>query len=108
MKLANIASAAIAVAAVGLIAAPIASATSPAEQKFLTVIADHGITWPQGKDQAVIDTGHAVCTDWQNGATVASELADLQGATHWSEDWAGFFIGAATASFCPQYESKLG
>jgi hypothetical protein len=105
MKLTAVASAAAGLAVVALVAAPIASAGP--EEDFLKYIADHGITWPSGKTQAVIDTGKAVCTDWANGATLSAEIADLKQPTGFTDTQAATFIGAATGAFCPQYESKL-
>lgn len=93
------------VAAAALATAPIASAD--AEDTFLDVIAENGITWRSGKTQAVLDTGRAACTDWSNGATFDQEVSDLQQATDWSDYQIGVFIGAATAAFCPSYKSKL-
>jgi hypothetical protein len=105
MKLtfAGVGLAAFAALAVG--AAP--SAVAGPEDDFLTVISREGISWPAGKTQQVVDTGHAVCTDWKNGANLAGEVSDLQGATDWSDYQIGVFIGASTAAFCPQYQSKI-
>jgi hypothetical protein len=105
MKLRIAAPAVAALAAITLVTAPIASAGP--EESFLQVLTQNGIKWPQGKDQAVIETGKAVCSDWSNGATFSQEVSDLQGATDWSDYQVGVFIGAATAAFCPQYKSKL-
>lgn len=105
MKYALISSAAVAAAVAALATAPIASAGP--EENFLKYISDNGISWPSGKTQAVIDTGKAVCEDWKNGATFDQEVADLQEATHWTDNQAGVFIGAATGAFCPQYENKV-
>jgi Protein of unknown function (DUF732) len=105
MKLSIAAPAVAALAAITLVTAPIASAGP--EDNFLQVLSENGIKWPQGKDQAVIETGKAVCQDWSNGATFNQEVGDLKGATNWSDYQIGVFIGASTAAFCPQYKSKL-
>ena len=78
------------------------------EDDFLTVIAGGGITWPEDKAQQVVETGYAVCQDWANGASFEQEVADLTSVTGWSDYQAGYFIGAATGSFCPEYEYKVG
>src|SRR4051812_22050896 len=106
MKLTIFGAAAAAFAAVVLGTAPMAAAGP--EDNFLSVIAKEGITWPAGKDQQVVDTGQAVCQDWKGGATLATEVTDLQEVTDWTDYQIGVFIGAATAAFCPQYQSKLG
>jgi Protein of unknown function (DUF732) len=105
MKLTIAAPAVAALAAITLVTAPIASAGP--EENFLQVLTENGIKWPPGKDQAVIDTGKAVCQDWAGGASFNQEVSDIQGATDWSDYQIGVFIGASTAAFCPQYKSKL-
>jgi hypothetical protein len=92
-------------AALALVIAPVASADP--EGDFLTVISDGGITWPSDKTAQVIETGYAVCQDWASGATFEQEVADLTEVTSWSDYQAGYFIGAATGAFCPEYESKV-
>jgi len=106
MKLILAGAATAAFAAVALGTAPMAAAGP--EDDFLSVIAGEGIDWPASKTQQVIDTGRAVCQDWTNGATLASEVTDLQEVTDWSDYQIGVFIGASTAAFCPQFEAKLG
>ncbi|MGE0214300.1 DUF732 domain-containing protein [Mycolicibacterium sp.] len=105
MKLTIACAASAAFAAVALVTAPSAFATP--EDDFLQVIAGGGITWPEGKEPQVVETGYAVCQDWDNGATFEQEVADLTSVTGWSEYQAGYFIGAATGAFCPEYEAKV-
>ncbi|HZQ34128.1 MAG TPA: DUF732 domain-containing protein [Mycobacterium sp.] len=105
MKLTIFTSAVAGLAAITMATAPLA--TAGPEEDFLKYIADHGITWPAGKTQAIIDAGHGVCEDWQNGATFSKEVNDVTSATNWTDQQAGVFIGAATGAFCPQYESKI-
>jgi len=92
--------------AVSIAAAPLAAAAP--EDDFLAAISGEGITWDPNNTQAVIDTGHAVCTDWANGFTFSQEVAELVGATDWSLEQAGAFIGAATGAFCPENAGKIG
>ncbi len=74
------------------------------------MIAGGGIDWPPDKTPPqVIETGQAVCQDWDNGATFEQEVADLTSVTDWTDYQAGYFIGAATGAFCPpEYEYKIG
>ncbi|WP_255605098.1 DUF732 domain-containing protein [Mycolicibacterium xanthum] len=88
-----------------LVSAP--AAIADPEGDFLTVISGAGITWPSDKTAQVIETGYAVCQDWDNGATFEQEVADLTGVTNWTDYQAGYFIGAATGAFCPDYEYKV-
>jgi Protein of unknown function (DUF732) len=106
MKLTTAGAAVGAFAAVAMVTAPLASAGP--EDDFLNVISGEGIDWPASKTQNVIDTGHAVCTDWRNGADLATEVSDLQSDTGWDDHQTGVFINAATGAFCPEYEHKLG
>jgi hypothetical protein len=105
MKLTLFTSAVAGLAAITMATAPLA--TAGPEEDFLKYIADHGITWPSGNTQAIINAGHGVCQDWQSGASFSKEVSDIESATGWSDKQAGVFIGAATGSFCPQYESKF-
>jgi hypothetical protein len=105
MKITIACAASAAFAAVALVLAPAASAAP--EDQFLQVISDGGITWAPEKTPQVIDTGHAVCQDWDNGATFEQEIADLTGVTGWDDYQAATFVGAATGAFCPNYEYKV-
>ena len=105
MKIMFACAASAAFAAVALTGAP--AAVAAPEDDFLTVITNGGITWPADKTPQVVETGHAVCQDWDNGATFEQEVADLTSVTSWSDYQAGYFIGAATGAFCPEYEWKV-
>lgn len=83
------------------------AALAAPEDDFLTVIAGGGISWTADQTQQVIETGYAVCQDWANGASFEQEVADLTSVTSWSDYQAGYFVGAATGSFCPEYEYKV-
>lgn len=105
MKITIAFAAAAAFASVGLISAP--AALADPEGDFLTYIGKEGITWPSDKTQQVLDTGRAVCQDWESGATLEQEVNDLTSVTGWSVEQAASFVGAATGAFCPEYESKV-
>ena len=106
MKITFACAATAAFAAVALVSAP--AALADPEGDFLSVISNGGITWESEKTPQVIETGYAVCQDWDNGATFEQEVADLTSVTAWSDYQAGYFIGAATGAFCPEYEYKIG
>ncbi|UXA17399.1 DUF732 domain-containing protein [Mycobacterium sp. SMC-4] len=106
MKITFACAAATLLAGSALFSAP--TALADPEGDFLSVIADYGITWPSDKTAQVIETGYAVCQDWVNGATFEQEVLELAGATGWPNADAGYFIGAATGAFCPEFEYKVG
>ncbi len=89
--------------AVGLFGAPLAMA-SP-EDDFIGALDDEGVTWPGATPDNMLAAGQGVCQDWDSGATFEQELDSLAG--HLGVHNSAFLIGAATAAFCPQYESKL-
>lgn len=88
-------------AACALLCAPVAGA-SP-EDAFLDVLGDAGVTWPGATPENMVEAGHGVCQDWANGATLEGEIAGL--AEYLDPHDAGVLVGAATAAFCPEYES---
>jgi hypothetical protein len=106
MNVTLVCAAASVIGAVALATAP--AAVAGPEEDFLTIIRNEGIVWEPADTPAVLDTGHAVCTDWNNGAAFADEVADLLSVTDWTDQQAAAFIGAATGAFCPQFEYKIG
>jgi Protein of unknown function (DUF732) len=91
---------------VGVAVAPIASA-DPADDQYLHILQQHGLGWPSGQEQMMIDVGHAVCTDWAGGDTMKQLATDVQKATGLSSNGSGTIIGAATAAYCPEFRSKM-
>jgi hypothetical protein len=91
---------------VGLAAAPVASA-DPADDQYLHILQQHGLGWPSGQEQMMIDVGHAVCTDWAGGDTMKQLATEVQKATGLSSNGSGTIIGAATAAYCPEFRSKM-
>jgi hypothetical protein len=89
--------------AVALLCAPVAAA-SPADT-FVDALNKQGVTWPGATSTNMIAAGQGVCQDWASGANFQQEVSSL--AEHLDAEDAAFLIGAATASFCPQYESKI-
>jgi hypothetical protein len=97
---------AVVVAGVVGVAAPVAHA-DPADDQYLHTLQQHGLGWPSGSEQTMIDVGHAVCQDWTNGNTMAQTAKDVQKATGLSSSGSGTIIGAATVSYCPEFRSKM-
>lgn len=90
-------------AAASIICAPLAAA-SP-EDIFVGALTDQGVSWPGSTPANMVAAGQGVCQDWASGATFEQEVDSL--TDNLSVEDAAFLIGAATASFCPEYESKV-
>jgi Protein of unknown function (DUF732) len=87
--------------------APIASADS-ADDGYLQALKDKGITWPSDKDQAMVNIGHAVCTDWSRGMTFDQTFADAKsGLPQLQDSSIATIMGASTGAYCSQYSSKF-
>ncbi|BAX91463.1 DUF732 domain-containing protein [Mycobacterium shigaense] len=87
-------------------AAPMANADI-ADDAYLHALTQNGISWDNGADSKMIAVGHAVCQDWAGGNTLDQTVSDVRKALGLSDGGTGTIIGAATAAYCPQYQSKL-
>jgi hypothetical protein len=85
-----------------LMTAPLAIADST-DDAFLGALNQGGISFPNLSDQGVVKLGHLVCKDWTDGLSASQIVADVQQGTGLSEKSAGFFVGAASQSYCPKY-----
>jgi hypothetical protein len=81
------------------------TAHADADQAFMSVLSQNGITW--SSDQTVIAAGHGVCVDWAQGANFQQVYNDAKNAMSLTDSNIGVFIGAATAAYCPQYTNKI-
>jgi Protein of unknown function (DUF732) len=88
------------------IAAPLANADT-VDDAYLHALRQGGLSWAPGSDQKMINLGHAVCTDWAGGNSLDQTVADVKNSLGLSDGGTGTLLGAATASYCPQYQSKL-
>jgi hypothetical protein len=88
------------------VAAPVANA-DPTDDAYLHALTQGGLSWDAGSEQKMISVGHAVCTDWSGGNTLAQTVADVKNSLGLSDGGTGTLLGATTASYCPQYQSKL-
>jgi hypothetical protein len=91
-------------AAAALVCAPLAAA-GPEEDIFIDAVTEQGVTWPGATPANMVAAGKGVCQDWASGATFEQEVGSL--SEHLAVEDAAFLIGAATAAFCPQHESKV-
>lgn len=87
-------------------AAPMANADIM-DDAYLSALTKGGISWANGSDSSMIAVGHAVCQDWAGGNTLDQTITDVRKALALSDNGTGTVIGAATAAYCPQYQSKL-
>lgn len=91
-------------AAFALICAPLAGADAT-DDAFLGALSEQGVTWPGATPDNQIAAGKGVCQDWAAGATFEQEVTSL--TPNLTAEDAAFLIGAATAAYCPEYESKV-
>ena len=91
-------------ASAALICAPMAAADN-ADDAFLGALTEQGVTWPGATPDNQIAAGKGVCQDWAAGATFEQEVNSL--VPNLTAEDAAFLIGAATAAYCPEYESKV-
>lgn len=76
-----------------------------ADDAFVGVLTEQGVTWPGATPDNMVAAGRGVCQDWEAGATFEQEVTSL--TPNLSAEDAAFLIGAATAAYCPEYESKV-
>lgn len=87
-------------------AAPTANA-DPADDTYLRTLQQRGLSWAAGQDQTMINVGHAVCTDFAGGDTMAQTTEDVKKSLGVGNNGAGSIVGAAVASYCPENRSKM-
>jgi Protein of unknown function (DUF732) len=87
-------------------AVPIAHADG-ADDNYLQVLRQRGLSWADGQDQTMINVGHAVCTDFAGGDTMQQTVGDVKKALGVSNNGAGSIVGAAVAAYCPENRSKM-
>lgn len=79
---------------------------SQAEEVFPDVIRDNTDSFDQETDESINGLARTMCDAWEDGATFG-DLAGIMLETGFSPREAGFFIGAGTAAFCPQFSSEI-
>jgi Protein of unknown function (DUF732) len=89
-------------AAVGLIAAPVASADP--EDRFLKNLEAGGFSWAdEAAGQTLVGFGYDMCQELDGGASAADIITQGVNQTDWTGTQWGYFIGAAASAFCPQH-----
>lgn len=94
---------ALAIAATGLLCAPVATADD-SDDSFLLTLKSESIYLA---DSSAIAAGHVVCSDFASGATPAEVLLTVIYNTGLSFDDAGFLGGAAVSAYCPQFKDRM-
>ncbi|QFG11107.1 hypothetical protein PBI_QUEENHAZEL_35 [Mycobacterium phage QueenHazel] len=84
----------------GLVAAPNAQADIVSDA-FILALDSEGITY--ASESAAINAGHAVCDYMDTGASIYSASVLVYQNSHLDLYDAGYFVGAATAAFCPEH-----
>lgn len=100
MKIALL-SAALLAAAFGV--APSASADTVEDQFLATLQAGGFNLIDDATSQALVELGYGLCSGLDAGASPTDAYLDLLENTEWPDTGVGYFIGAATSSFCPEY-----
>lgn len=89
-----------AVVAVGMALATAAPALADeADDVFISVLEDQGI--PFSTPANAITLAHAVCDYVAAGQEPEQVAMEISEPANWSVEESGFFVGAATQSYCP-------
>ena len=84
--------------AVMLAPAGVASADET-DAEFATYLQAHGVNL--GSPSHVVSLARTLCQDLEGGNTQKDEVAELTNSHKLTQDEAEFFVGAATADYCP-------
>jgi Protein of unknown function (DUF732) len=68
---------------------------------FISVLDDEGITYPSTSE--AVTMAHGVCVHLSEGNSLEATATQLSKETGLEIEPAGFFVGAATAAYCPQH-----
>ncbi len=88
------------VAAAGIAAVTAAPAyADPTDDVFISVLQGEGIPFSTSAD--AIALAQAVCEYVAAGQPPEQVAVEISGPANWSVQQSGFFVGAATQSYCP-------
>lgn len=76
------------------------------DDKFVGVVKDNTNAFDTVDTATLVTLAHSVCTAWDNGLNLVGHLQLFIKHDFPAKD-SGFFIGAATAAYCPQYVDDL-
>lgn len=83
-----------------------ASSPSPTVDMDKVFLSSWHDRWPTAKDDAAVGLGHDICNAYKAGTSFAGEVQWLiaNGSGNVTGGDAGYMIGAATSSYCPEYK----
>lgn len=73
---------------------------------FLQVLRDGTNSWDSVPDADVIELAQLMCGAWDNGASF-EEIAQVLLDSGYSQNEAGYFIGAGTETYCPEHSGNF-
>jgi hypothetical protein len=90
-------------ALLGTLGAPVARADAAADNTFTTALGAKGIKF--ASPEAAIIAGHEVCDELGLGRSTAQVATDVTKNSNLDGYHAGYFVGLAVATYCPQHAS---
>lgn len=111
MRIRLLASSCALVGAMGAVAAPLAlvdpaaALADTADNNFLTLLQNEGITDHMSPAHAV-EAGRTVCSKLEGGMTPTEVASDVLNSSSMPAYHAGYFVGTAIEVYCPQFEPK--
>ncbi|MGA9675195.1 MAG: DUF732 domain-containing protein [Mycobacterium sp.] len=84
-------------------AAPIAHADAAADNTFTAALSSKGINF--ASPQSAIVAGHEVCDELDLGRTQVQVATDVTKNSNLDGYHAGYFVGLAVRTYCPQHGS---
>ena len=66
---------------------------------FIGVLDEEGIAYPSESEAIIV--AHQVCGFVQDGNTLEDAIVEVMNESGMGVEESGFFVGAATASYCP-------
>lgn len=73
-----------------------------ADEVFLTVLRNETDAWDAVDDALVVDLAHKMCDAWESGASM-HDIGGVMMELGYDAYEAGFFMGAGTETYCPEY-----
>lgn len=74
---------------------------------FLQVLRQNTDSWDNIPDDAVVSLAESMCGAWDEGSSFR-DIASIFLKNGYSPEESGFFIGAGTQAYCPEYSGRIG
>jgi hypothetical protein len=91
------------VPALALLGSPAVAHADAADSTFTSALSSKGINF--ASPQAAIVAGHEVCDELGLGRTQVQVATDVTKNSNLDDYHAGYFVGLAVATYCPQHAS---